>query len=77
MDLRIKVIYLTIYTKRFLFYLITEENINIATRKRFSENPIAAFTNSTVFILLYIRLSFRFIFLAFRAWTLTKEHMIS
>ena len=39
---------------RFTFNLITEENINIATRKRFSEKPIVVFKNSTVFILLYI-----------------------
>ena len=39
---------------RYTFNLITEENINTATRERFSEKTIVAFTSSTVFILLYI-----------------------
>ena len=48
------------------------------TRKRYSEKPIVAVTNSTVFILdLYITKTVWSHVLALSAWTLKKAHIVS
>ena len=47
------------------------------TRKTFSEKPIVAFTNSTVFLLdFYILLSLWCHVLALSAWTFKKAHIV-
>ena len=55
-----------------------QDKETLETRKRFSEKPIVAFTNSRVFILdFYILLSLWSPVLGLSAWTLKKAHIVS